>query len=179
MTAEHDSAANEELQVQEDDAIQLGEQDVHKNDLASLSVRRPVLILVLNLLIALAGFAAFLAVDVRELPDVDIPVVSVRGVLPGASPETMDAQVTNIIEGAVARVSGIKNIRSGSEENGFRTHIEFLPEVDLATAAADVREAVNQVQRELPPEVEQLSVVKADADAQPIINIAVTSKTYS
>ena len=83
------------------------EESVHKNDLASLSVRRPVLILVLNLLIALAGLAALLAVDVRELPDVDVPVVSVRGVLPGASPETMDAQVTNIIEGAVARVSGI------------------------------------------------------------------------
>jgi len=166
-------------QVSPDDQQELIDQEIHKNDLASLSVRRPVLILVLNLLIALAGFAAFLAVDVRELPDVDIPVVSVRGVLPGASPETMDAQVTNIIEGAVARVSGIKNIRSGSEENNFRTHIEFLPEVDLDTAAADVREAVNQAQRNLPPDVEQLAVVKADADAMPIINIAVTSKTYS
>lgn len=153
------------------------EENVHKNDLASLSVRRPVLILVLNLLIALAGLAALLAVDVRELPDVDVPVVSVRGVLPGASPETMDAQVTNIIEGAVARVSGIKNIRSGSEENSFRTHIEFLPEVDLDTAASDVREAVNRAQRQLPDDVEQLSVIKADSDAQPIINLAVTSKT--
>jgi hydrophobe/amphiphile efflux-1 (HAE1) family protein len=174
MTSERDPGP-----IKPEDQQEIAGQEVEKNDLASLSVRRPVLILVLNLLIALAGFAAFLAVDVRELPDVDIPVVSVRGVLPGASPETMDAQVTNIIEGAVARVSGIKNIRSGSEENSFRTHIEFLPEVDLATAAADVREAVNQAQRNLPPDVEQLAVVKADADAQPIINIAVTSKAYS
>lgn len=153
------------------------ERDVHKNDLASLSVRRPVLILVLNLLIALAGVAALMAVEVRELPDIDIPVVSVRGVLPGASPETLDAQVTNIIEGAVARVSGIKNIRSSSEENNFRIHIEFLPDVELDTAASDVREAVNRAQRQLPDDVEQLTVMKAEDDAWPIINIAATSKT--
>ena len=89
----------------------------------------------------------------------------------------MDAQVTNIVEGAVARVSGIKNIRSSSEENNFRIHLEFSPEIDLDTAAADVREAVNQVQRELPDDIEQLSVVKAEDDAQPIINIAVTSES--
>ena len=64
---------------------------LHKEDLASLSIRRPILILVLNLLIAIAGLAAIMAVEVRELPDVDRPQVSVRGVYPGASPETMDA----------------------------------------------------------------------------------------
>lgn len=152
-----------------------GRSDVHRNDLASLSIRRPVLVLVLNLLIALAGLAALMAVEVRELPDVDRPIVSVRGHLPGASPETLDAEVTSLVEGAVARVSGIRNIRASSEENNFRVHIEFSPEVDLDTAAADVREAVSQVERELPDEVEQLTVVKAEQDAEPIINIAVTS----
>ncbi|EWH09348.1 RND family efflux transporter [Catenovulum agarivorans DS-2] len=147
-----------------------------KDDLASLSVRRPFLILVINLLIALAGLAALTYVEVRELPDVDRPVVSVRGVLPGATPETMDAEVTAIIEGAMARVSGIKNIRSSSEENNFRIHAEFTAETDLMTAASDVREAVNQVQRELPDNVERISVVKAQDDARPIINIAITSQ---
>jgi hydrophobe/amphiphile efflux-1 (HAE1) family protein len=163
-------------------AEELGEDtDLHadKEDLASLSIRRPILILVLNLLIALAGVAAITAVEVRELPDVDRPVVSVRGEFPGASPETMDSEVTSIVEGAVARVSGIKNIRSGSEENGFRVHIEFSPGIDLDTAASDVREAVNQVQRELPENVERLTVVKADQDANPIINIAITSDELS
>ncbi|MCU4677519.1 efflux RND transporter permease subunit [Catenovulum sp. 2E275] len=150
--------------------------EIIKDDLASLSVRRPFLILVINLLIALAGIAALSHVEVRELPDVDQPVVSVRGVLPGATPETMDAEVTSIIEGAVARVSGIKNIRSSSEENNFRVHAEFTADTDLMTAASDVREAVNQVQRELPDDVEQISVVKAQDDARPIINIAVTSQ---
>src|SRR5690606_4967414 len=97
-----------------------------------------------------------------------------RGNLPGASPETMDAEVTSLVEGAVARVSGIKTIRSSSEENNFRVHIEFSSNIDLDTAASDVREAVNQVQRELPEDVERLTVVKADDDARPIISLAAT-----
>ncbi len=158
--------------MSQDDAPQM---DPPLRDLASLSIRRPVLVLVLNLLIALAGLAALLSVEVRELPDVDRPVVSVRGQLPGASPETMDAEVTSIIEGAVARVTGIRNIRSSSEENNFRIFIEFVPGIDVAGAAADVREAVNQAQRDLPADVEQIVVIQADQDAEPIVSIAVTS----
>lgn len=151
-------------------------ESLHKEDLASLSIRRPILILVLNLLIAIAGLAAVMAVEVRELPDVDRPVVSVRGVYPGASPETMDAEVTSIVEGAVARVSGIRNIRSSSEENNFRLHVEFSPDADLNSAASDVREAVSRVERDLPPDMESLTVVKADPDANPIINLALVSE---
>nr|WP_255775636.1 efflux RND transporter permease subunit [Microbulbifer sediminum] len=143
--------------------------------MASLAIRRPVLVLVLNLLIAIAGIAAFSAVEVRELPDVDVPVVSIRGEMPGASPETMDSEVTSIVEGAVARVSGIRNIQSSSEENNFRIHVEFNANVDLDTAAADVREAVNQAQRDLPEDVERLVVVKAADQPEPVINLAVTS----
>lgn len=85
--------------------------------------------------------------------------------------------MTGLIEGAVARVSGIEHIRSSSEENNFRVHIEFSASVDLDTAASDVREAVNQIQPELPDDIEQLSVVKADDDARPIMSIAVSSAT--
>lgn len=149
------------------------------NDLPSLSVRRPLLVLVLNMLLALAGLAAINAVEVRELPDVDRPIVSVRGVLPGASPETMDAEVTRIVEGAAARVSGVKSIRSSSEENNFRMRVEFSPGADLDSAAADVREAVSRIERELPDAVEQLTVIKADADASPVIRIAAMSDSLS
>lgn len=144
-------------------------------DLPALGVRRPLLVLVLNLLIAIAGIAAFLAVEVRELPDVDRPIVTVRADYPGASPETMDAEVTSIVEGAVARVSGVRSIRSSSEENNMRIRVEFAPGADLDAAAADVREAVSRVQRELPAAVEQLTVVKADQDADPVVSIAVVS----
>ncbi len=146
-------------------------------DLPGLSVRRPVLVLVVNLLIIMAGLAALRAVEVRELPDVDRPIVSVRVSFPGASPETMDTEVISLLEGAVARVSGIRNIRAASEEGTGRINIEFRPGADLDTAAADVREAVNQVSRRLPPRVEQVVVVKADDDAQAIMSLAVTSET--
>jgi hydrophobe/amphiphile efflux-1 (HAE1) family protein len=149
------------------------------SDLPSLAIRRPLLVLVMNLLIALAGFAAIFGVEVRELPDVDRPVVSVRGDYPGASPETMDSEVTSIVEGAVARVNGVRAIRSSSEENNFRIHVEFSPGEDLDTAASDVREAVSRVADELPDAVERLTVVKADADAEPIVRLAAYSDMLS
>ena len=138
------------------------------DDLPSLSVRRPVLVLVLNLLIVIAGIAAVMAIEIRELPDVDRPIVSVRAEYPGASPETMDAEVISLLEGAVARVSGIQNIASSSEENNGRMRIEFRPGVDLDSAASDVREAVSRVSRRLPDRLEQVVVVKADDDAAPV-----------
>jgi len=149
--------------------------DIDRNDLPSVSVRRPILALVANLLIVLAGIAALLAVEVRELPDVDRPIVSVRVNYPGASPETMDAEVISLLEGAVARLSGIQNISSASEENDGRMRVEFGPGTNLDNAAADVREAVNRVSRELPDRVERITVVKADNDADPIMNIALVS----
>ncbi|MEN3952588.1 efflux RND transporter permease subunit [Iodidimonas sp. SYSU 1G8] len=145
--------------------------------LPGLGVRRPLLVLVINLLIAIAGIAAILAVEVRELPDVDRPIVVVRATFPGASPETMDAEVTRIIEGAVARVSGVSSIESSSEENSGRVRIEFRPGANLDTAASDVREAVSRVQRDLPEDVEELLVIKADDDADPVVRLAVWSAT--
>ncbi len=147
--------------------------------LPELGVRRPWLVLVLNLLIAIGGLAALLAVEVRELPDVDRPIVSVRAFLPGASPETMDAEVTRLLEGAAARVSGVLEINSSSEENSTRIYIEFRPDIDVDQAASDVREAVSRIERDLPDAIEQLSVYKADERAEEIIRIAVRSNQYA
>lgn len=149
-----------------------------KSDLPLLAVKRPLLIAVLNLLIVIAGLAAFAGVEVRELPNVDRPIVSVSATLPGAAPETMDSEVTSILEDAVARVTGVRQINSSSEENNSRIRAEFNPGVDLDTAASDVREAVSRVTRELPDRVEQVNIVKADADAQPIMILAVSSDKY-
>lgn len=147
--------------------------------LPELAVKRPLLVTVLNLLIVIAGLAAFLGLDVRELPDVDRPIVSVRASLPGGAPETIDAEVTSVLESAVARVSGVKEIRSASEENSGRIRVEFSPGIDLDTAASDVREAVNRVARQLPDRVEDIFVTKADDDARSIITLAVISDVYS
>ena len=108
-------------------------------------VRRPYLAAVMGLLITIAGIGALWGTEVCELPDVDRPVVTVRVTFPGASPETMDTEVISLLEGAVARVSGIKNIRSASEENNGRMYVEFRPGVDLDSISADVREAVSRV----------------------------------
>jgi len=148
-------------------------------DLPAVAIRRPLLVLVLNLLIALAGLAAILGVEVRELPDVDRPIVTVRGNLPGASPETVDVEVTAPVEGAVARVAGVREVRSSSEEGNFRIRVVFSPNVDLDSVASDVREAVSRIERELPEDVEQLTVIKADADASPVMRLAASSRTLS
>jgi len=148
-------------------------------DLPALAVRRPVLIVVLNLLIVIGGLAALLGVEVRELPDIDRPVVTVRADWPGAAPETVDAEVTSVLEGAVARVSGVGSIDSSSEEGNARVRVEFRPGVALDTAANDVREAVAAAERRLPDGVNDVTVVKADDDADPIIRLSLLSDTLS
>lgn len=152
---------------------------IRANDLPGMSVRRPYLAAVLNLLIIVAGISAVLGVEVRELPDIDRPVVSVRANFPGGTPESLDAEITSVVEGAVARVNGIKNVRSSSEEDNFRIHISFAPNINLVDAANDVREAVSRISRRLPDGVENLAVIKADSDARPIVRLAVSSTRYA
>ena len=144
--------------------------------LPALAVRRPTLIVVLNLLIVIAGLAAILGVEVRELPDVDRPVVMVRAFFDGASPETMDAEVTSVLEGAVARVNGVKTINAASEEHNMRVRAEFATNIDLDVAANDVREAVAAIERRLPEGVEDVTVTKADVDSRPIIRLALVGE---
>ncbi|MEO2266009.1 efflux RND transporter permease subunit [Pseudoalteromonas sp. YIC-656] len=148
-------------------------------DLPSMAIRRPVLIVVLNLLIIIAGIAAIAGVEVRELPDVDRPRITVSASFPGGSPETVDTEVTSKLEGAVARVSGVKSIRAQSEEGSSRIVVEFRPGVNLDDAANETRESVSRVQRELPEEVERVSIIKADNDAEAVVSMTVSSETLS
>ncbi|OFA32456.1 multidrug transporter AcrB [Glaciecola punicea] len=149
-----------------------------KDDLPSLSIRRPVLILVLNLLIVIAGIAALYGLEVRELPDVDRPIITVSANYPGAAPETVDSEVTSRLEGAVARVSGVKSINASSEEGNSRIRVEFRPGVNIEDAANETRESVARIERRLPDEVEQVAIIKADNDAQGVVNIAISSEKY-
>ena len=143
--------------------------------ISALSVRRPWLAAVMNLLIVIAGIGALWGVEIRELPDIDRPVVSVRANYPGASPTTLDAEVAALVEGAVARVAGVTSVRTSSEEGNFRMSVEFSASRDLDTAASDVREAVARIERRLPDGVEDLYVVKSEQDANPILNVAIWS----
>lgn len=149
------------------------------NDLPALSIRRAWLVTVVNLLFVLAGLGAIRGLEVRELPDVDYPVVAVRADYPGASPETLDAEATRLLEGAAARVPGVSAVRSASEEGNLRVIIEFRPGVNLVDAANDVRDAVSRIQNDLPEGIENLVIVKADADAEPVMRLAVASDTLT
>ena len=126
-------------------------------------------------MIIIAGIAAIQGVEVRELPDVDRPVISVTASYPGAAPETVDTEVTSRLEGAAARVSGVKSIRASSEEGSSRIVIEFRPGIDLDNAANETRESVSRVQRGLPEQVENVSIIKADNDAESVVALAISS----
>ena len=145
----------------------------------ALFVRRPILAAVLNTLLVVAGLAALAGIEVRELPDVDQPVITVRTNYDGASPQTMDQEVTQVIEGAVARVSGLKSLSSQSQFGSSRVTMEFSDTVDLSEAANDVRDAVGRVVNQLPDDADEPRIVKADADSDAIMRLAVTSSKLS
>lgn len=146
-----------------------------KQGFTALFVRRPILALVFNTLMVVAGLAAYVGVEVRELPDVDRPVVTVRTTFDGASPQTIDQELTKVIEGAVARVSGLKSISSTSSFGQSRVTLEFSDAIDLAVAANDVRDAIGRITQNLPDEADAPQIVKADSDSSPIMRLAVTS----
>jgi HAE1 family hydrophobic/amphiphilic exporter-1 len=143
--------------------------------LTALFVRRPVLAFVLNTLIAVAGLAALYGVEIRELPDVDRPVITINADFEGASGETIDREVTAIIEGAVARVPGVKSISSSSSYGRSRVTVEFNDDVDLDVAASDARDAVSRVQNQLPTDMDPARIVKADANSDAVMRLAITS----
>jgi len=145
----------------------------------ALFIRRPILAFVLNALIVLAGLAGLLGIDVRELPSVDLPVVTISTSYPGAAPETIDREVTAVIEAAASRVAGVKSISSNSRFGSSRVTVEFRDDADLNISATDLRDAVARVRGSLPDDTEDPRVVKADADSDAILRIAVTSNRRS
>ncbi|MFS8045700.1 efflux RND transporter permease subunit [Rhizobium sp. BR 314] len=150
-----------------------------KQSFTALFVRRPILALVFNTLLVVAGLAAYFGVEVRELPDVDRPVVTVRTTFEGASPQTVNQELTKVIEGAVARVSGLKSVSSSSSFGQSRVTLEFSDATDLSVAANDVRDAIGRISEQLPDQADAPQIVKADSDSQPIMRLAVTSSTMT
>ncbi|MGQ7845874.1 efflux RND transporter permease subunit [Granulosicoccus sp. 3-233] len=150
-----------------------------KNDFTSLFVRRPVLSTVLSLLVIVAGLAAIVGVEIRELPAVDSPVISVTTTYSGASPETIDREVTAVIESAAGRVPGVQSISSSSSFGSSRVTVDFKESTDLDVAASDMRDAIARVSRDLPEDVDDPRIVKADSDAEAVMRLAVTSDRLS
>jgi HAE1 family hydrophobic/amphiphilic exporter-1 len=143
----------------------------------ALFVRRPILAFVLSALIVIAGLAGLAGVEIRELPDVDRPVLTITADYPGAAPETVDREVTAVIEGAAGRVPGVKDISSSSRFGRSRVTVEFDDRADLDVAATDTRDAIARIRNTLPDGAEEPRIVKADANAEAVMRIGITSPT--
>ena len=148
-------------------------------DITALFVRRPVLSIVLSLLIIVAGIAAIFGVEIRELPSVDSPVITVDTEYTGAAPETIDREVTAIIESAAGRVSGVKNISSESSFGESEVTVDFTDATDLNVAASDMRDNIARVSGDLPDDADDPQIVKADGNAEAVMRMAVTSDDMS
>ncbi|WP_417412238.1 efflux RND transporter permease subunit [Hoeflea sp.] len=145
----------------------------------ALMVRRPVLATVISLLIVVAGLAGLYGAEIRELPDVDRPVITVTTGFSGASPETVDRELTAVVEGAVARVAGVASMSSTSTLGRSRVTVEFSDSTDLNVAASDTRDALGRVTNNMPDGADDPRIVKADANSDPVMRLAVTSDRYN
>ncbi|NWO06112.1 MAG: efflux RND transporter permease subunit [Alteromonadaceae bacterium] len=146
--------------------------------LSDISIKRPVFATVLSLLIVVFGVAALLGLAVREYPDIDPPVVSISTDYTGAAAEVVDTQITQVIEGAISGIEGIRSIESSTEQGESRTSIEFNTSRDVDIAANDVRDAVSRVANQLPEEADPPVVRKADSDARPMMWVTLLSDDW-
>ncbi len=147
--------------------------------LSDLSVRRPVFAAVAAIVLCVIGAAAFFFLPVRELPDVDPPIVSVSTSYAGASAEVIENQITEPIEQQVAGIQGIERISSTSRDGRSNVTIEFALDRDIDVAASDVRDRVSRVQGRLPDQADPPEVSKADSDSQPIMILFLRSSSMN
>jgi multidrug efflux pump len=137
-------------------------------------IRRPVLSIVLSLLVVLIGVVSYSRLTVRQYPNIDEPVVSVRTTYTGASAEIMETQVTQVLEDSIAGIEGIEIITSQSRQQTSTISVRFRPAVNPDVAASDVRDRVSRVRGRLPDEIEEPIISKVEADAQPVVYLSLT-----
>ena len=145
--------------------------------LYSLSIRRPVLALVMSTVIVLFGLIGFGQLGVREFPSVDPPVITVSTNYRGANTDVIESQVTEPLEDSINGIAGIRTLTSVSREGRSTITVEFELGSDLEAAANDVRDRVSRALYTLPPDIEPPRVFKSDADAFPILMLTVYSDT--
>lgn len=147
--------------------------------LPDISIRRPVLAIVMSLVIILLGMIAFDRLSVREYPNIDAPVVSVRTVFKGASAQVIESQITQPLEDSLSGIEGIKTIKSVSREEVSQITVEFVRERNVDAAANDVRDRVARVRGRLPEGADESVVSKIEADAQAILWVAFSSTRHT
>ncbi|MBU2375815.1 MAG: efflux RND transporter permease subunit, partial [Bacteroidetes bacterium] len=145
--------------------------------ISTISIKRPVLAIVMNLILLLFGIIGFTFLGVREYPSIDPTVVSVRTSYPGANSDIIESQITEPLEKSINQIDGIKNISSASNQGSSAITVEFNLGKNLEEAANDVRDKVAQAARSLPKDIDGLPVVsKADANSESIISMTIQSE---
>ncbi len=145
--------------------------------LSEISIDRPVLATVMSIVIVVFGIIGFTFLGVRDYPSVDPPVISVSTTYTGSNSNVIISQITEPLEEAINGIDGVKSIVSVSSDGRSTITVDFDLDVDLETAANDVRDRVSRAQRNLPPDANPPIISKADANAQPILSLTVQSKT--
>jgi multidrug efflux pump len=147
--------------------------------LSELSVRRPVLATVISLLLVILGLLAASRLAIRELPDVESPIVSIETEYLGASADIVETKITQVIEDRVAGIEGITKITSQSSDGRSSINLEFAPERDVDEAANDVRDRVSRLAGSLPEEADPPEIGKADFNAESVIFLNFSSDTLN
>lgn len=149
------------------------------SSLSSVSVKRPVLAIVMSIIIVIFGIIGFNFLGVREYPSVDPPIISVSTTYVGASADIIETQITEPLEESINGIAGIKNLTSVSRDGRSTITVEFNLGIDMEAAANDVRDRVSRALRDLPPDAEPPIVSKRDADSFPIVFLNIESKQRS
>ena len=147
--------------------------------LSDLCIRRPVFATVLSLVVVLLGLMAYQRLTVREYPNIDVPIVTVNVIYPGASPEIMESQVAQPIEDVLSGIEGLDFVSSISRSENTQITAQFRLGTDADEAANDVRDRLGRVRGLLPTEIDEPVVQKVEADAQPVVWIAFYSERHS
>jgi multidrug efflux pump len=147
--------------------------------LSELSISRPVLATVMSLGVLLFGILSLTRLPVREYPDVESPIVSVLTVYRGASPQTVETEITDVLEEQLSTIEGVKLITSSSQEQVSRITVEFNLNRNVDEAANDVRDRISRVRAQLPETIDDPVVAKQDVNAQPIIWLSLNGDKYN
>src|SRR3989440_1604119 len=147
--------------------------------LSRVSIQRPILALMMDLVLVLFGIIGLSRLPGRELPDIDPPIVSVTTVYPGANAQVVETEVTERLEEQINNIEGIKTLTSESREGVSNITIEFDLSRNIDIAAQDVRDRVSRVRGSLPTDIKEPIIAKQDADAFPIIWLGLNSARYT
>ena len=145
--------------------------------LSDVSVERPVFATVVSLLLVILGILAYTRLPVRELPEVESPVVSIETTYRGAAADVVETKITQVIEDRVAGLEGVTKITSQSIDGRSNINLELAPERWVDEAANDVRDRVARVVSALPPEADPPEIAKVDFNAEPVIWVNLSSST--